>query len=63
MAENIQMSSGIPSAAAQAIDLKAETLKNIVDIKLLKKSLDFEQKMSADLLKSLGIGQLVDIIV
>jgi len=43
--------------------VKAENLSTEATIKLLKESLEFEQKMAAELLKSMGVGQCVDIIV
>ena len=63
MPENTALSTGISSMAAQAMGVKTENLNNEVGIKLLKESLEFEQKLTAELLKSMGIGQCVDIIV
>ena len=53
------------AAAVSLIETIAET-KNMAaaaDAKLLKKALDFEKEMSAELLKSMGVGQNIDIEV
>ena len=63
MPENTALNTGISSLAAQAMGVKAESVNTEVNIKLLKESLEFEQKLAAELLKSMGIGQCVDIIV
>ena len=63
MAVNSIGSGIIPSMAAQATILKEAQLQSEVDAAILADALDLQEELMTDLLKSLGIGQNVDVTV
>ena len=51
------------SIVAQAMAVKEEQLEGDLGLVLLSNTLDFQEEMAAELLKIMGIGQNVDVIV
>ncbi len=53
---------GISSMAAQAAAIKGAQIQDEVSVRLLADSLKIQEDLMAGLLKSLGIGQNVDVV-
>jgi hypothetical protein len=54
---------GIPALAAQMISSQSGQMENEKNIALLADSMDIQKEMISGILKSLGKGQNIDIVV